>query len=657
MVLDVILLLSIAVFLVALFQRLSVPPILAYLLVGTITGPHGFSLISEQAQMELLAEIGIVFLMFSLGLEFSLSRLLEMKRQVIGLGGSQVIAVGFIFICFALSMSLHFSEAFIIASACLMSSTAIVIKQLSESKLMYTRMSHLSVSILLFQDVAVVFFLIVIPLFAQSQGEVSMLFDHLTSAILNGIFAVAIILSAGRWVLPFLFKQIALSRSDELFVMSTLLVALIAGIVTHFLGLSMALGAFLAGMMLGESPYRYQLDADIRPFRDMLMGLFFITIGMLLNIAALFDSWPQLLLIVTVMMLVKIVVVFALAKVFGEQNRDALATGVVLAQMGEFGFVILALAGKWQLLPDNYISLFIAVGVISMALTPLLIHHHKRITSLLLGVNSQSAKRRLSKPFPGQYTDHVVVCGYGRSGQTVARFLKVEGIAYVVIDRDPVNVQEALDGGEKIEFGDATRKDILMMLGVDKAKSVIVTFRSTDDAVKVIKSVGQLSNTKVLVRTTDDKNLKQLQDAGASDVVPESLEGSLMMVSHVLSISGVPIKRILKRLQQEREGKYRHLHGFYFGNVDDADNDVLERLHPVRLDVGCFAVDKTVAEMNLKQVTYTGVRRAGVEIDKLNSEFVFNAGDVVLICGASYDVKRAEIALLEGWNHSYKSRY
>lgn len=655
--LDIIILLSIAVFFIALFQRLSVPPILAYLLVGVLTGPFGFALIAEQAQMELLAEIGIVFLMFSLGLEFSLSRLIAMKRQVLGLGGSQVIGAGFIFICFSLSLGSDFSTAFIIASACLMSSTAIVIKQLNESKLMYTRMSHLSVSVLLFQDVAVVFFLIMIPLFAQSQGDSELLFEQLLGALVKGIFAVAIILSAGRWVLPFLFKQIALSRSDELFVMSTLLVALIAGIVTHHLGLSMALGAFLAGMMLGESPYRHQLDADIRPFRDMLMGLFFITIGMLLDVVALLDIWPRLVMIVVVMMLVKIFVVFVLAKLFGERHRDALATGIVLAQMGEFGFVILALAGKWQLLSSDYISLFIAVGIISMALTPLLIHHHKRITSFLLGLNYQAGERRLRKPFPGQYTDHVVVCGYGRSGQTIARFLKVEGIAYVVIDRDPDNVQEALDGGEKIEFGDATRKDILMMLGVDKAKSVIVTFRSTDDAVKLINTVGQLSDTKVLVRTTDDKHLKQLQEAGASDVVPESLEGSLMMVSHVLSISGVPIKRILKRLQQEREGKYRHLHGFYFGNVDDADNDVLERLHPIRLNVGCFAVDKTVAEMNLKQVTYTGVRRADVEIDKLNSDFVFKAGDVVLICGASYDVKRAEIALLEGWNHSYKSRY
>jgi len=365
-------------------------------------------------------------------------------------------------------------------------------------------------------------------------------------------------------------------------------------------------------------------------------------------------NWPALLLILVAMMLVKILLVFVLGKLLRERSSDSLATGLILSQMGEFGFVILALAGHWQLLAIEQISLLIGVGVLSMALTPWLIQHHSVIVRRFLWLKDHSSRSKLSPPLPGQYTDHVIVCGYGRSGQTIARFLKIEGIAYVVIDRDPVNVQEALDGGEKIEFGDATRKEILMMLGVDKAKSVIITFKDTDKAISLLQAVRQLSKTKVLVRTTDDSNMQRLQDAGASDVVPESLEGSLMIVSHVLAISGVPIKRILARLQRERQSRYTHLHGFYFGNFDESEvvNHTeygLERLHPVRLESGAYAIGKSIRELALKQISYQAVHRKNIELTVIDDDFVFQLEDVVLLCGPSYFVKRAEHCLVNGW--------
>ncbi|MFT7683806.1 MAG: CPA2 family monovalent cation:H+ antiporter-2 [Moritella dasanensis] len=652
MFIDIILLLSIAVALVALFQRFHLPPILAYLATGVIAGPYGFQLIVEQADIELFAELGVVFLMFSLGLEFSLPRLLSMRHLVLGLGGGQVMSVGLLFTALGIFASLYWSQAFVVASAMLMSSTAIVIKQLAESKLLNTRMSKLSISVLLFQDIAVVPFLIMIPLLAQQSGDVMLIAEQMGWALVKGLFAVFVILSVGRWILPTVFKEIALTRSDELFVMSTLLVALIAGLMTHWLGLSMALGAFLAGMMLGEGPYRHQLEADIRPFRDVLMGLFFITIGMLLNLPSLLTDWPRLIIVLVVMMLSKITLVFILAKSLGESNRNALSTGLVLAQMGEFGFVLLALAGKLELLPLPLISTLVGVGVVSMAMTPWLINCHEEIVRRLLFQSKPKSKSGLSPPLPGQYIDHVIVCGYGRGGQTIARFLKIEGIPYTVIDRDPVRVQEALNGGEKIEFGDASRREIQMMLGVDKAKSIIITFKDTEKAIELLKIVKPLTDAKVLVRTTDDSNMQRLHDAGATDVVPESLEGSLMMVSHVLAISGVPIKRILKRLQHERQGQYNHLHGFYFGgesNVSFEESEMLERLHAIRLEFGAYAIGKSVAEIKLKEVSYRAVRRQGVELNRVDKDFIFEIGDVVLVCGPSRYVKRAEHCLLGGW--------
>ncbi|CED58547.1 Glutathione-regulated potassium-efflux system protein KefB,putative [Moritella viscosa] len=652
MFIDIIQLLSLAVALVALFQRIHLPPILAYLATGMIAGPYGFQLIVEQADIELFAELGVVFLMFSLGLEFSLPRLLSMRHLVLGLGGGQVLSVGVLFMLLGLFASLYWSQAFVVASAMLMSSTAIVIKQLAESKLLNSRLSKLSISVLLFQDIAVVPFLIMIPLLAQQSGDVMLIAEQMGWAMVKGLFAVFLILSVGRWILPTLFKEIALIRSDELFVMSTLLVALIAGLMTHWLGLSMALGAFLAGMMLGEGPYRHQLEADIRPFRDVLMGLFFITIGMLLNLPSLFADWPRLIIVLVVMMLSKIFLVFILAKWLGESSSNALSTGLVLAQMGEFGFVLLALAGKLALLPLPLISTLVGVGVLSMAMTPWLIECHQGIVRRLLFQPKPKRKSGLSPPLPGQYIDHVIVCGYGRSGQTIARFLKIEGIPYTVIDRDPVRVQEALNGGEKIEFGDASRREIQMMLGVEKAKSIIITFNDTEKAIELLKVVKPLTDAKVLVRTTDDSNILTLHNAGATDVVPESLEGSLMMVSHVLAISGVPIKRILKRLQHERKGHYNHLHGFYFGgesNVSFEESEALERLHAIRLEFGAYAIGKTVAEVKLKEVSYRAVRRQGIELTQVHQDFIFEVGDVVLVCGPSRYVKRAEHCLLGGW--------
>jgi len=320
--------------------------------------------------------------------------------------------------------------------------------------------------------------------------------------------------------------------------------------------------------------------------------------------------------------------------------------------MGEFGFVLLALAGKLELLPLPLISTLVGVGIVSMAMTPWLINCHQEVVRRLLFQSKPKPKSGLSPPLPGQYIDHVIVCGYGRGGQTIARFLKIEGIPYTVIDRDPVRVQEALNGGEKIEFGDASRREIQMMLGVDKAKSIIITFKDTEKAIELLKIVKPLTEAKVLVRTTDDSNIQKLHNAGATDVVPESLEGSLMMVSHVLAISGVPIKRILKRLQHERQGQYNHLHGFYFGgesNMSFEESEVLERLHAIRLEFGAYAIGKTVAEIELKEVSYRAVRRQGVELTHVHRDFIFEVGDVVLLCGPSRYVKRAEHCLLGGW--------
>ncbi|MFT6413877.1 MAG: CPA2 family monovalent cation:H+ antiporter-2, partial [Glaciecola sp.] len=364
---NIIALMALSVFLVWCFKRAGLPAILAYLLVGVMAGPEVLSLYNDPDQMHLLAEIGIVFLLFSLGLEFSLPKLVAMRNLVFGVGAGQMLFTTALFAGIALLFGQSISTSIIIGGMLALSSTAIVIKQIDEAGRLNTPRSQMAVSILLFQDLAVVPFLIAIPLLAPSSDQ-SVGFA-LLMALFKGVVVVVLLLSVGRWLLPRVFNEIARTRTDELFVLTTILVALLAAGTTYAFGLSMALGAFLAGMMLSESQYRHQLEADIRPFRDILMGLFFITVGMKLELNVLIFEFHWILLGLVIMVILKTLVVSFSAFIFKQNRRDAWAAGMKLAQMGEFSFVIAALAVQNQVLSSKQSSMIISIGLLSMAIT------------------------------------------------------------------------------------------------------------------------------------------------------------------------------------------------------------------------------------------------------------------------------------------------
>lgn len=650
MLLEFLLLLFLAVLNVAIFRRLYLPAILAYLFTGVIIGPVWLDLFSDFHGIELLAELGIVFLMFSLGLEFSLPKLLKMRHWVFGLGGAQVFICSVAFFYVALLCGLSWQQSLVVAGALSMSSTAIIIKQLTELRKLHTRRGKLAISVLLFQDLSVVPLLIVVPIIGQPEFVNVELGGQLMIALAKGLAAVCIILAVGKWVLPKVFHEVASARSDELFVMSTLLVALLASGLTLMLGLSMALGAFLAGMMLGESHYKHQLESDIRPFRDVLMGLFFVTIGMLFDLDVILQYWWQLLLLIAAVMVFKILLIAGLAKVMRVENSDALATGIMLCQVGEFGFVLVSLAGKYQILSAQVISIVLAIGVCSMAMTPWLVRHCRRMSLQLLQHDDRLLKRQ--KPLPGEFNEHVIICGYGRVGQTIARFLSDDNIAYVAIDRDPIRLTESVKGGDSVAFGDACRRDILLMLGVEKAKLVIITFDHKAKALSILACIQDINpDAKVLIRTKNDSAIAELKAGGATEVVPEVLEGSLMLVSHVLLMSGIPISRIIKKMQRERKNQYQHLHGFFHGETSENNLEHRSRrLHAVELAEDADAVGKTVAELHFPHVTIQEVRRDKRDLlTQFNpSELVLQSGDLVLLCGESQAVDIAESTLLNG---------
>ncbi|KTA83051.1 cation:proton antiporter [Aeromonas salmonicida] len=599
---DVLILLFAAVLLVAIFRRLGQPVILAYLVAGVLLGPHGAAVLSEQANMQTIAELGIVFLMFSLGLEFSLPRLIAMRMLVVGVGGLQVLFTSLLFFWLGWWWGLSLPQALVVSGTLALSSTAVVIKQLGEQKQLHTRRAQLGVSVLLFQDLAVVPLLVMIPILARPE--------------IQG---------------------------------SALLVALLAAFMTHSLGLSMALGAFLAGMMLGESHYRHQLEVDIRPFRDVLMGLFFITIGMTMDWQLVALAWWQVILCVFGLILIKSLLVLLAGGLMGERKRDAMAAGIMLSQVGEFGFVLLALANHHALLDHQLVSLLIGIGVISIAMTPWLVQKAhglaRSLTDAALLTRSEVAQSGLSKH------QHVIIAGFGRAGQTCARFLKLEDIPFLALDLDPERVGEAKTAGEQVAFGDASRRDILLAAGLLRARLVIITFDDRKRVEAMLALIKELAGqVRVLVRTRDDSFLEAFKQAGAHEVIPESQEGALMLVSHLLLNCDIPIGRVIRRMELERSSQYRFLHGFYWGDQSASNletDQLLERLHPVLLHDQAWAVGQTVQALALDAVRIKEVQRGEHSLEP-RPELRLAAGDRLVLFGNAVAMEQAEQKLLEG---------
>ena len=649
---EILAILTSAVFIVWLFRRLKLPAILAYLVAGTLVGEHGLNLAHDQVDYDHFAELGIVFLLFTLGLEFSLPRLMAMRNLVLAVGSLQVGISLLIFIVASMLFGLSFESAFVVGSILALSSTAIVIRQLSETGAMKRKSGQISVAILLFQDVAVVPLLIIIPMLAV-EGESSM-FLALLIAIFKGVVVVFLLFVIGKWLLPKVFNIIASVRTDELFVLTTLLVTLLASALTQWFGLSMALGAFLAGMMLGESEYKHQLEADIRPYRDILLGLFFITVGMKLDIGLLLSSPLNLLALMVGFMLVKVMVIKILASRAGESSKDGWASGLMLAQMGEFGFVIIALADKVDILPSAVSSMLLGAGVISMAITPYMIERARAWSIFLSQEKSPQTIDLEALPENKNLKDHVIICGFGRVGQTVSRFLKQESIDFVAIDIDPLRTRKAREAGENILFGSSRQTELLKAAHLSKAKLVVIAFGGDKQSLEVIQKVRSLSpSVPILVRTRNDDQLDLLHEAGADQVVPEILEGSLMLVSQVLSLTGVPFSRIMRRVQAERKNHYNHLHGFFQGEHTDMSPEAIDRIefaHAILINADSFGCGKTIESLTLdeKYVNVIALKRANIETESPNENIILQVQDTLIVRGKPSHVEKVERFVQDG---------
>ncbi|HVK56503.1 MAG TPA: monovalent cation:proton antiporter-2 (CPA2) family protein [Burkholderiales bacterium] len=646
-------LLASGVLVVALFRRLNLPPMLGYLLGGILIGPHALAFVQDEQGTRYLAEFGVVFLMFSIGLEFSLPQLVSMRRIVFGLGLAQVLATMLATVVISRLLGLGFEAGIVLGGIMSMSSTAIVSKMLSDRLELHSAHGRQIMGIALFQDLAVVPLLVLIPTLAMT-GEQAL--AELAYAVGKAVALLVVLLFFGQRVMRWLFNLVASQKSSELFVLTVLLVTLGLAWLTEHAGLSLALGAFIAGILISETEYRYQVEDYIKPFRDVFLGLFFVTIGMMLNLSVVSSNFLWVMAVLVLLLTVKFGLIFGLARVFGNPKSVSLRSALALSSAGEFGFVLLSLASGLQLMDAKVVQIALAAMVLSMLAAPFILMHSDRI--VLHFSESEWMMRAMALTELSVKTmavqGHVIICGYGRSGQNLGRFLAHENIPLIALDVDPQRVRQAAAAGDSVVFGDAGRREVLVAAGLSRASGVVVSFADVNASLKILSHVRDLRpDLPVVVRTIDETDIDRLKEAGAAEIVPELVEGSLMLATHVMLLLGSPLPHVLSRLREVRSQRYQLMRGFFRGATDEEEGleeSALPRLCSILLDEGASAVGKTIGELNLAklEVEVTSVRRRHVRGVNPKPDVVLEAGDVVVLLGRPEALAAAEIRLLQG---------
>jgi CPA2 family monovalent cation:H+ antiporter-2 len=574
--LSVTVLLTAAVLLVTLARRFGLPTILAYLALGALLGPHGLAWVVEDQDVARLAEFGVVFLMFSIGLEFNLGRLKSMRYTVFGLGGAQLLLTAAA--TSAVTAAFYqqgWRSGLAVGLAVAMSSTAIVARMLSERFELHSHSGRQTMGVLLFQDLAVVPCLILLPALA-SPGEQMLM--ALLRALLVAVIVLGLLIWLGQRLMRRIYDVVAIRRSAELFMLTTLWLIVSLAWMTEYAGLSMALGAFVGGMLISETRYRHQVEADVAPFRDVLLGLFFVTVGMQLDMGFMVSNLHHLLLAVLLLVGGKALVVLAITLAVRTPLDVALRTTAQLAQAGEFGLVLIALAYSSRLIAVDTFQLTLSAMLLSMFLAPGVIAQMARLGQRL-GRGDWAHRAQVVHAVAVRSMDlsgHVILCGYGRTGSRVAEFLAAEQISCLALDVDPRRVPQVTTPaaptaagqdaaiGPRVVFGSADRFEVLQAAGLARARAVVVTYPDTSSAMRVLQHVRSLRpDLPVIVRAADESDVERLKAAGAAEVIPDVLEGSLMIAAETLTRLGVPVDQAIGRVRRLRAERYATLREFY----------------------------------------------------------------------------------------------
>ena len=648
---EVLLLLLLSVVGVAIFRRANIPAVLGYLVVGLLAGDNAFGFIHDSHAIEQIAEIGVVFLLFTIGLEVSIPRLIAMRGIVFGVGVVQVVVSTLSTLIIGIWLGLSWQAAFAVGGALAMSSTAIVVKLLTEQYELHQQHGNISLGVLLFQDLAVVPFLVLIPIFADPATD--SLLVPISLALAKGALAFAVIFYLGQYLIRPAVRLVASTHSSEMFTLSILLIALVAAWLTAQLGLSLAMGAFLAGIMLAETEYQHHVENEIRPFRDVLMGLFFISVGTQFDWHVIFFE-PVAVGILTLGLIVgKGVAIIIIAALSGFEKGVAIRSGILLGQGSEFGFAVLAVAISTGLLSLELSQPIIAAIILSMTISPLLIRHNEAIACRLV---PQYAASLIKSDFSLEEAcrdmhDHVLLCGFGRTAQNLAQFLKRSNTPFVALDLNADIVDEAREAGEPVFKSDASNPETLLYAGIERARVVVISFTEINSAERITRIVREnYGEVPLLVRTLDDRHLERLLELGADEVIPDTVESSMMLARHTLSVLGESGNDINNLLDEAREGHYARIRA-YFHSVRDVDLRTPDHhhLHSVEILASYHAMGKSIGALHcLDRIKVIGLRRSGVTSDKPLPEVKLEAGDVLIIEGNPNDIQAAEIEIMSG---------
>lgn len=646
---DIVIILGLSVVIILLFQRLKLPEILGFLITGVIAGPKGLNLINAGHEVELLSEIGIIFLLFVIGIEFSLKGLVSIKNTVIWGGFMQVggtIALTFAgaYYLFGLTYQTSIFLGFLLA----LSSTAIVLKMLQEKGEITSPHGRVTVAILIFQDIIVVLMMLLTPLLAnQSESplmELGMLFLKLV-AILVVLFVL------GKYVIPNLFRLVVKSKSRELFILTTVVICFATAWMTSVVGLSLALGAFFAGLIISESDYSHQATANILPFREIFISFFFVSVGMLLDLNFFIHHIFSIHFLALIVILLKIVVVIITVIILSYPARTVLITSLSLFQVGEFAFLLSAKGMEYKLLSENIYQHFLAISIISMGATPFIIKYASPITDYVLRIPIPAKVRyrlreitknraKNSTIEESSYHDHIVIIGYGLNGENVAKAAKTANIPYLIVDLDAEAVKKGQQENEPMIYGDACDETILKHVHVHEARVVVIAISSPEATKKIVKSVREYSRTTyIIVRTRYVSEIEGNLKLGADEVIPEEFETSIEIFTRVLKKYLVPQDEIQMFINHIRSDNYDMLRGM--SSFDKSNIQLsLPDMEIATLSVqqgNNQIVGKTIKDANFRKnfgVTVLAIKRDGRYISEITPETIVKQDDVLYIFGS-----------------------
>jgi CPA2 family monovalent cation:H+ antiporter-2 len=644
---DIVLILLVSIPVIVIFNRIQLPSIVGFLIAGMILGPFGFQVITSLDEIEIMAEIGIILLLFSIGLELSLKELLNIKKILIIGGGLQVLLTIIFSAAIIYLIGLTAKEAVFLSMLISLSSTAIVLKLLADKGELDSPHGRISLGILIFQDLAVVpLFLFVDLLGTPDQiGLIEVILRMLTA-----FGAVAIILIAAKYLTPHLLYRLAKLRMKEIFTVGIILMILGTAYLTYSLGLSFALGAFIAGLIFSESEYSYQIVADILPLRDAFNSIFFVSVGLLLNIAFVIEYPLYVILSALGVLVLKALIIIAIVLFLKYPARVAVLAGIGLAQIGEFSFIIAEHGMSLNIISSDYSNIFISSTIIKMILTPSLIRLAPKLAD-------QSAKIDLVKKRGkkvGPLVDHVIIAGFGLNGRNLANVLKVTGIKYIVIEMNPDTVKEEKAKGENIIYGDISTAEVLLNAHIKFAKIMVIAISDPASSRRALKLAKELNpNIRVIVRTRFVREIDDLIKIGADIVIPEEFETSIQIFRKVLEQYHIPLNVIMQQVNLLRGESYKYLRSDdsstkVFDNIDEILSARLTDTFYIRSD--SIYAGKSIGEINLRQktdATIIAIVREGTSISTPSAQDIIKPNDTIVITGTHQAVDKA-FELLSG---------